>query len=136
MFGGSALMVVAVLFAAVLTLIVGAYWLLIVVPEGRGQSVLRRRLKWQDPVQAGVDLLKKQDVLSDIGALDSLLKRFGGFSRSLKITLDQAGVPLTVGSFLLLSVALGLTVLLIAQTYTGYWWLGLLVGGGVAFVPL
>ena len=136
MFGGSVLMIVGLLFAGVLTFIVGAYWLIVVVPEGRGQSVLRRRLKWQDPVQAGVELLKKQDVLSDIDALNSLLERFGGFSRSLKITLDQAAVPITVGSFLLLSIALGLTVFLVAQMYTGYWWIGVLAGGGVAFIPI
>ena len=135
MLSGSIVMIVGLLFAGVLTVILGAYWFFIVVPEGRGQSILRRRLKWQDPVQAGVDLLKKQEVLSHIDLLDTLLGRFGGFSRSLKITLDQAGVPLTVGSFLLLSIALSLTVLVVAQMYSGSWWIGLAAGGVVGFAP-
>src|SRR5436190_6713553 len=129
-------MIVASLFAGVFVLIVGAYWLVVVLPEGRGQSALRRRLKWQDPVQAGVDLLKKQDVLSTIDALNAVLKRLGGFSGPLKVTLDQSGVPLTVGSFLLLSLTLGVTVALLIQMYTGYRSIGLLVGGIVGVFPL
>jgi tight adherence protein B len=136
MLGGSMMTIVGLLFLGILTLIIGAYWLIVIVPEGRGKSVVRRRLKWQDPVQAGVDLLKKQDVLSNIDLLDSVLKRFGGFSASLKITLDQAAVPLTVGSFLLLSAALSLTVMVVAQMYSGFWYVGVIAGAGVAFAPL
>jgi tight adherence protein B len=130
------MLIAGILFASVFASIVGAYWIFVVAPEGRGQSALRRRLRWQDPVQAGIELLKKPEVLSSIGALNAVLKRTAGFSGPLKTTLDQADIPLTVGSFLLLSTAIALGVGLIVDIYTGVWWIGALAGAGVALIPL
>ena len=65
----------------VLTIVLGAYWLLVVLPESRSQGFVRRRLKWEAPDQiaSSTQLLKKQQVLSTIGSLDAVLKRATGF---------------------------------------------------------
>ena len=96
---------ISLIFVGVFAAIVGAYWAFVVMPEQRGQVAVRRRLRWEDPVQSGVQLLKKQQVLSTIATLNVLLKRLDGVSGPLKELIDQAGVGLTVGSFLLLTSA-------------------------------
>jgi tight adherence protein B len=122
-------------FIAVAATIVGAYWLVVVGPETRQQSALRRRLKSEDAAQARVRLLKEREALSSIGALDSLLTRFTAVSTPLKDALDVSGLPLSVGSFLLLCTTAFSLVGLTANFYTGIWWIALLAGLAAAYVP-
>ena len=127
-------------FAGVFVMVVGAYWAFVVLPERRGQSAVRRRLRWEGGgtvagAGTGVQLLKKQPVLSTIAALNDLLKNLDGVSGPLKELLEQAGVGLTVGSFLLLSVATFLGGLVGVQWYFGIWWLGFIAGGVTGLVP-
>ena len=127
-------------FAGVFVMVVGAYWAFVVLPERRGQSAVRRRLRWEGGgtvagAGTSVQLLKKQPVLSTIAALNDLLKNLDGVSGPLKELLDQAGVGLTVGSFLLLSVATFLGGLVGVQWYFGIWWLGFIAGGVAGLVP-
>lgn len=128
-------MIIPLVFAGVFVAVVGAYWAFIVMPEQRGQSVVRRRLRWEDPVQTGVQLLKKQQVLSTIAALNDVLQRLGGVSGPLKELIDQAGVGLTVGSFLLLTSAAFLAGLVAVQWYLGVWWLALIAAGVTGLLP-
>ena len=130
------MMIVGVLFVSVFAAVVGAYWLFVLMPEGQGQSALRRRLRWQDPVEAGVELLKKPEVLSSIEALNAVLKKAGGFSGPLKTTIDQAGIRMTVGTFLLLSTACAFATFLVIYVYSGIWWIALLPAAAIAYVPL
>src|SRR5215510_10223436 len=100
-------LIIALSFVGVFTLIMGAYWAFVVVPERRGQGAVRRRLRWEAPEgtsAAGVRLVKKQQVLSTIGSLDQLLKRSDQLSGPLKELVDQSGAGLTVGSFLLITL--------------------------------
>jgi tight adherence protein B len=122
-------------FVGVFALVMGAYWLLILVPEQRGQSAVRRRLRWEEPVQAGLQLLKKQQVLSDIRVLNKLLKNSRSISEPLQELVEQSAVRLTVGSFVLLTIVCLLAGLVVVQWYTGVWWLSLLGGGCAAVVP-
>jgi len=122
-------------FVGVFALVMGAYWLLILVPEQRGQSVVRRRLRWEEPVQAGLQLLKKQQVLSDIRVLNKLLKNSRSVSEPLQELVEQSAVRLTVGSFVLLTIVCMLAGLVLVQWYTDVWWLSLLGGGCAAVVP-
>jgi tight adherence protein B len=130
--------VIPLIFVGVFLVVVGAYWAVIVLPEQRGQSAVRRRLRWEQGgavAGTGVQLLKKQPVLSTIAALNDLLKNLGGVSGPLKELMDQAGGGLTVGSFLLLSLATFLAGLVGVQWYFGIWWLGFIAGGVTGLVP-
>src|SRR3954466_12225825 len=109
-------------FAGVFAMVLGAYWTLIVVPERRGQATVRRRLRWEEPVQTGLQLLKKQQVLSDINFLNNFLKGSKGVSGPLQDLIAQSAVKLTVGSFILLTVVCFLGGLVVVQFYTGIWW--------------
>ena len=131
---------IPLIFAGVFLVVVGAYWAVIVLPEQRGQSAVRRRLRWEGGgtvagAGTSVQLLKKQPVLSTIAALNDLLKNLDGVSGPLKELIDQAGVGLTVGSFLLLSVATFLGGLVGVQWYFGIWWLGFIAGGVTGLAP-
>src|SRR5437867_6941923 len=130
------MLIVAILFIGVFASIFGAYLVFVVAPEGRGQAALRRRLRWQGPKETGVDLLKKPEVLSTIDPLNAVLKNFGAFSDGIKETIHQAGLKMTVGTFLLLSIAIAGTVLLIVETFTGVWWISALAALPTAFIPL
>ena len=125
------------MFVGVFTVVVGAYWAFVVVPERRGQTAVRRRLRWDDPaaIGAGVHLLKKPQVLSTIDGLNVLLKKLDGFSRPLKELIDQAGVHLTVGSFLLLTSACFLGGMVAVQWYLGVWWMGLVAAAVTGLAP-
>jgi hypothetical protein len=130
-------LIIAASFVGVFTMVLGAYWAFIVVPERRGQGAVRRRLKWEsaDPTDPNVGLLKKQQVLSTIDSLNVLLKRTEKVSGPLKELIDQAGIPLTVGSFLLITLTAFLGGLVLVQWYIGIWWLSLIAGGVAAIVP-
>lgn len=122
-------------FAGVFGLIFGAYWAFVLLSEQRGKVTMRRRLDWEGPVQAGVRLLKKPEVLSNIHPLNAMLTRLGGVSGPLKEMIDQAGLPLTVGTFILLTSATFFGGLLAVQVYTGRFWLAAIAAGGVGLVP-
>ena len=125
------------MFVGVFTVVVGAYWAFVVVPERRGQTAVRQRLRWDDPgtIDAGVHLLKKPQVLSTIDGLNVLLEKLDGFSGPLKELIDQAGVHLTVGSFLLLTSACFLGGMVAVQWYLGVWWMGLVAGAATGLAP-
>jgi tight adherence protein B len=130
--------IVLLTFAGVVAIIVGAYWLVIAMPESRQQTALRKRLKAESPVRVRADLrlLKTDDVLSGIATLDSLLHRLGGLSTPLKKTIDQAGLDLTVGRFVLFTTSSFFAAILAAQWYTNTWWLALIAGAVAAPIPL
>jgi tight adherence protein B len=129
------MLVAVITFVIVLAIVFGAYWVLIAQPEMRQQSKLRRRLKAEDQTQSRVRLLKEPDALSDIGLLDSLLKRFTGFSTPLKNALDGSGLPLNVGAFVLLVTTAFLMGYLLVQMNTGMWWLAALAAVAAGYAP-
>jgi tight adherence protein B len=130
--------IVPLIFVAVFAAILGAYWAFVLMPERQGQVAVRRRLKWDTPghgVDGGAGLLKKPPVLSTIKMLNGALTRLAGVSDPLKELLDQAGVGLTVGSFLLLTAACFLAVLVGFQWYFGVWWLAVVAAGAAGMAP-
>ena len=126
-----------IIFAIVFGIVAGAYWLLVLLPESHSQSQLRRRLKSEDPKIAELRLLKKEEVFSTIGSLNTVLARLDGLSKPLKELLDQAGLTLTVGTFVLLSTTSLFGAALAANWYfRGIWWLVVPSAIAAAFIPL
>jgi tight adherence protein B len=123
-------------FVGVLVIVLGAYWVAVAGPEGRQQSTLRRRLKAEAPSRSrDLKILKTRDVLSEIGPLDVLLSRLGALSGPVKKTIDQSGLSLTVGRFLLISTSSFFAAFLAVEVYTNVWWLALIAAVAVAFLP-
>jgi tight adherence protein B len=127
--------VIVAIFVGVFLVVVGSYWAFVILPEQHGQTVVRRRLKWDAPTPAGIELLKKPQVLSGINALNELLKKADRVSGPLQELLEQSSVSLTVGSFLLLTVVCLLAGLVAVYWYTELLWLGAIVGGILGVVP-
>ena len=125
-------------FIGVFTIVMAAYWFFVVLPEQRGQGIVRRRLKWENPTTSGaenVQLLKKTPVLSTIQGLNSVLLQFESVSSPLATLIQESGAPLTVGSFLLATIVAFLLPLVVMQQYQSVWWLTLLAGGVCSLVP-
>lgn len=132
-------LIIVASFVGVLVLILSAYWAFVVMPEQRGQGAVRRRLKWEsnDPSDGGaVQLLKKQQVLSTIGSLNDILKRSEGVSRPLTELIEQAGINLTVGTFMLITLTAFLGALVLMQAYSGIWWFSFIAGALAGVAPI
>src|SRR5262245_35514533 len=128
--------IAAIVFIAVFALVFGAYWLAVVIPESRGQSKLKRRLLREDPVtDNSATLLKRPEVLSSIAVLNGLLAGTGNWSGPLKRLLDQSGLKMTVGSFLLATLSSGFISFLLVNNITRLWWLAAGVGVFAGSVP-
>lgn len=125
------------IFIVVFGIIAGMYWALVVLPETRATSGLRRRLRAEDPKQAELRLLKKENVLSGIGTLNNALAQLEGLSKPLATLLDQAGLTMNVGTFVLLSTTCLFGGMLLVNWYTGgIWWIAVPAGLVAAFIPL
>jgi tight adherence protein B len=121
------------MFAALVTfvvslLIVGAvYWIFIVLPEDRAARTLRRRLRPETAATASVAqlgaLTRQAPPLSALKGLDALLGKSGGLLDPLRRTVEQSGLPVTIGLILLGSVFAGLVTYLGAQVVTSAAWI-------------
>src|SRR5262245_28657367 len=126
-------------FPFVILLVVGGYWLFIVLPERREQPALRRRLKSEDPMRARarLKLVKDVDGRREIPTPNHLLHRIGALSGPLKEKIDQSGLKLNVGSFILLSVAGAFALPVVFSFLTPDYWRWLAVPAALvgAYVP-
>src|SRR5690606_15434198 len=98
-------------FAVVLAIVLGGYWAFVLRLEDQDRRSIRKRLKVGRAT--GVvrpDLLKSEQPLSRVGAVDRVLKHTRGFSGSLQQQIEWSGLPVTVGVVVLGSVCLGAVV--------------------------
>ena len=96
--------VVFTVFFAVLAIVFGAYWLLIVRPEQQQSGAVRRRLRGTRVRVAKAEIGKSDEPLSTLGGLDAALQRWSSLSGPLKQLLDRSGLQMTVGVLVLLTV--------------------------------
>ena len=94
-------------FAAVLAIVLGAYWLLIVRPESGERESIHKRLRQPRSIRLLAKLEKSPEKLSAVGSVDSVLTRLDSFSTPLQRLILQSGLQLTVGVLVLGSIALG-----------------------------
>jgi tight adherence protein B len=134
------MLIVLLTFVGVAGVIFGAYWFTIGEPEAREQRSLRRRLKSEDARRtrsssATVQLLKQEQMLSNIGALNVVLNAAGGLTDPLQKFIGNSGLPLTVGSFLLLTGISCLGTGLLVRMYFPIVWVFVPVALVGLFVP-
>ena len=104
-------------FVGVVAIVYGAYWLLVV----REEDALLNRLKPRGGEKKPKNLrgmLKPEERGSVVPSLDRALAKAGPFSGSIQTMLEQSGSKMTLGSYLLLSVSLGLGVGLFVYVVT------------------
>lgn len=124
---------VAAVFAGVLVIVLGAYFVLVVRDE---QALLDRLAPKGQKTRALKGVLKPEEKMSDVPAIQSILERSGPLSTPLRVLLEQSGLRLNVATFLLLSAVLALGAYLVLQTLTGLALLGLFAGIVGGLLPL
>ena len=89
-------------FVAVLVIILGTYYALVVRPENEQQRQLRKRLKTAARTNiARAALVKKIERLSSVDFVEALLRHGSRVVKPIQQILDQAGFRMTVGTFVL-----------------------------------
>jgi len=99
--------VAVVVFAVVLAIVVGAYWVAIVRPESAERQTLKKRMRQPRSIRLLAKLEKDPEKLSSVGPIDAVLGRWDRLSAPLQRLILQSGLQLTVGALVLGSIALG-----------------------------
>jgi tight adherence protein B len=130
------MVITAAVFIAVLTLVLGSYWTLILRPEETEQRKLRKRIKSGARAEAArVALIKEVERLSSVGFVEALLRRATRMIGPIQRLIDQSGSRTTVGTLVLATIsAAGVPIVLITWL-TGYLSIALIIGGCAGAVP-
>src|SRR5262245_5467352 len=131
------LLYIAGSFVLVVGLITGAYYLLVLVPEGQEQEAVRKRLGGQKKAKAAeAKLLRDREALSKVEFVDRVLTGFTGFTDPLQRLLQQAGLKMTVATLLLTCAGVGFGVALLAQVFLRISWIAIPAGIAAAPIPI
>jgi tight adherence protein B len=124
-------------FVLVVTVITGSYWAFILRPEALAQSTVRKRLKagtiHARAVRAGV--LKNEQPLSSVSAFNTVLSKSDRLVGPLQRLIDQSGLRLTIGVFLLQCGCAALLVFLLVTFFTSKPWVALIAAALAGAVP-
>lgn len=129
---------VLITFATTLGLVLGAYWFFVARPDLAESTALRKRLKADvSPavVRKEFKILKPQEKLSGVDALNALLEQSGRLVAPLQRDITQAGMNVTVATVLLSSGTLALGVYVLISYFFGNRLVGMGLGVLAAFVP-
>ena len=127
--------VVFIVFFAVLGIVYGAYWLLIVRPEQQQSGAVRRRLRGTRVRVAKAEIGKSDEPLSTLGTLDAALHRWSGLSAPLKQLLERSGLQMTVGVLVLLTVFVAVATMAVTLLFSPYRTPALILGLIAGTVP-
>jgi tight adherence protein B len=128
---------VAVSFIGTLGLILGAYWVFVVRPEQQAHDVVWKRLKLPGSGnRVRAQLLKRAKQLSTVPAYNAVLQRSRSVLQPLDLLLEQSGVRLTVGSFLLISGLCAVVPMAVFQMALGIPAISVTVGAVSAMGPV
>jgi tight adherence protein B len=123
-------------FIAVLALVIGSYWGLILRPEEAEQRKLRKRIKSSARAEAArAALVKEAERLSSLGFVEALLRRATRVIRPIQRLIDQSGYRITVGTFVLATFSAAAVPIAVVTRITGYLTIGLAVGICTGAVP-
>jgi tight adherence protein B len=121
------MILVLLTFLVVLSIVLGMYHFFVVLPEGREQKALLKRLGPQAVIKsASVGRLERPaDKLSNVGMVDVMLRRATGVSGPIEKLVTQSGLKVTVGTLLMSSVLGACAFYLLVKGLTYYTYLGL-----------
>lgn len=128
--------IVPVVFFAVLGIVIGAYWLLIIGPEARAQQKLRTRVNSSARAAAvRLSLVKDAERLSSVAVVDAVLGHARRVVRPTQLLIEQAGFRTTVGAFFLASGCAAGSAFVIVKWATGHLTPALIVGAAAGLMP-
>lgn len=120
-------------FAVVMLIILGAYFVLVV----RDEQKLLERLAPQGLTKRGgkLGVIKAEDRLSNVAAFEKVLRRSNRYVSPLKEFIDQSGVKMTIGSFLLSIACLALLGFVVTFRFTFSFWFSLVGAVLIGMLP-
>lgn len=126
-----------VVFLAVLAIVLGSYNLFVTRPEQQEQRKLRKRIKGTSRARlVRSALVKEAERLSSVVAVEAVLARVTSVVTPIQRLIEQSGLRLTVGTFLLATGCVAAAGFLIGQVLIGRAVVGLLLGVGLGLIPL
>ena len=129
--------VILATFAAILAVILGAYWFFVLRHDKSEEKELHKRLR-PDPVTSipkRFRLLKPVEQLSHMRQLNTVLGQMGRITAPLQRDIVQAGMSVTVGTVLLSAACLAVFGFFIVRMLTFSALLGIGAGFLLWFVP-
>jgi tight adherence protein B len=125
-------------FLLCLTIILGAYWAFVLIPEDKSARTLRKRLRAElvtEPRPSAEGLTKRAAPLSALKGLDSLLGRTGRLIDPLLQTVEQSGLSITLGLVVLATIFAASAAFLLIRLLTGLNWAAGVVAIGAGAIP-
>jgi tight adherence protein B len=120
-------------FAVVMLIILGAYFVLVV----RDEKKLLERLAPQNAAKrAGrLGVIKAEERLSNVEAFDKVLRRSNKFVGPIKMFVEQSGVRMSVGTFLLSIACFALLGFVVVFRFSFNIWVAILGGAIFGMLP-
>jgi len=133
-------LIAAVTFAAIVLMVVGPYYLLVLRSETAQQEMLRQRIRTGGGAAArmratGAGLLKEVEKFSVFGPLNTMLGSSGTLAANLRKLTAQTGTKVTPGQVVLGSACLGLLIFSAVQIRFANVWLSLALGVAAGTIP-
>ena len=129
-------LIVVGVFFAVLGIVFGAYWLLVLAPEQRESGAVRKRLRTGRHRIAKADIGKSVEPVGAVAALDDALDRWTFISEPLKAVVERSGLNLTPGGLVLMSAFFAVLVFAVIQVLTPYTIAALVLGAIAGAIPI
>jgi tight adherence protein B len=130
---------VLAVFIVTLVVVLGVYWLLLERPEASERDKLRRRLKNVSVTAAvsagGAALVRAEERLSNVPALDRLLKVFANFVEPVRLTIELSGLRVSVGAIVLSMAVCGAVAYLLVDRFLGVAWLAMFAAVFAMWIP-
>jgi len=125
-----------VTFAIVLSMVFGAYWVLVLGPEDQGTQQLRRRLRIARPAAAvKADVVRTEQPISSVKPFARLLTMFRRSTGTLQRDIERAGLTISVGRLVLTAGFIGMLVFAIVSFVTNMILVSAALAAGAAVLP-
>lgn len=126
----------AATFVLGLAIVLGAYWLFVVLPETRAGQRLRKRLQSDRPdTPVRGDLMRAMRPLSALRGLDRMLSRSGRLADPLRLRVEQSGLSVTIGVVVLSCVFAALAAFGAVLAMTSKGWLATMAAAAFGAAP-
>jgi tight adherence protein B len=123
-------------FVLSLAIVLGVYWMFIVLPEDRAGRKLRQRLRpGLQLLPTGAKLTRRDPRISALKGLENVLGRSGRTLSRLRSTVERSGLPITVELVLAAALTAALIAFLSVMILSSQLWLGVVLAIAAASIP-
>jgi tight adherence protein B len=122
-------------FALVLTIIFGTYWMFVLAPEQVTERAVRARLRGPRSQKLTASVIKARERLSGLRSLDTVLEKSGALVAPLRELVARSGMRTSIGTIILASVFAAVATLALVSRLSPYFFVAAAAGVLAGFVP-